>query len=134
MGAPNHVPEEAIRRQYEYMDLIAARNAEKAQLLGCKPRAVAHTFGCQQNFADTERLAGMLSEMGYELTEDVNDAALILYNTCDCARACGVARAWQRRRADPCQKGAPGNGDCVMRLHGAAGTGCGKGQKKLSAR
>ncbi len=82
MGAANHVPEEAIRRQYEYIDLIAAQNAEKAQFLGQKPRAVAHTFGCQQNFADTERLAGMLSEMGYELTEDVNDAALILYNTC----------------------------------------------------
>ena len=76
------VSEEQIRRQYEYMDLIAAQNAEKAQRLGRKPRAVAHTFGCQQNFADTERIAGMLSEMGYELTEDVNEADFILYNTC----------------------------------------------------
>ena len=76
------VPEEQIRRQYEYMDLIAAQNAEKAQRFGRKPRAVAHTFGCQQNFADTERIAGMLSEMGYELTEDVNEADFILYNTC----------------------------------------------------
>lgn len=76
------VPEEQIRRQYEYIDLIAAQNAEKAQHLGRKPRAVAHTFGCQQNFADTEHIAGMLSEMGYELTEDVKEADFILYNTC----------------------------------------------------
>lgn len=82
MSAVNAVPEEQIRRQYEFIDLIAARNAEKAQLLGHKPRAVAHTFGCQQNFADTERIAGMLSEMGYELIDDVNDADFILYNTC----------------------------------------------------
>lgn len=76
------VPEEDIRRQYEYMDWIAARNAEQAQRSGRRPRAMAHTFGCQQNFADTERIAGMLSEMGYEMTEDTGEADLILFNTC----------------------------------------------------
>ena len=82
MRTESTVPEEQIRRQYEYIDLIAARNAERAQRLGRKPRAVAHAFGCQQNFADTEHIAGMLFEMGYELTEDVNEADFILYNTC----------------------------------------------------
>ncbi len=82
MCAAQIVPEEQIQRQYEYMDLIAARNAEQERLSGRKPRAVAHTFGCQQNFADTERLAGMLVEMGYALTDDLNEAGLILYNTC----------------------------------------------------
>ena len=40
------------------------------------------TFGCQMNKADSERMAGILEDMGFEWSEDPNDASLILYNTC----------------------------------------------------
>ena len=40
------------------------------------------TYGCQQNEADSERLAGMLADMGFEKTDDVKEADLILVNTC----------------------------------------------------
>ena len=40
------------------------------------------TFGCQMNKADSERMAGVLENMGYEASEDPNLADLILYNTC----------------------------------------------------
>jgi len=40
------------------------------------------TFGCQMNKADSERMAGILENMGFEWSEDPNDADLILYNTC----------------------------------------------------
>jgi tRNA-2-methylthio-N6-dimethylallyladenosine synthase len=40
------------------------------------------TFGCQMNKADSERMAGILEDMGFEWSEDPNDADLILYNTC----------------------------------------------------
>ena len=40
------------------------------------------TFGCQMNKADSERMAGILDNMGFQFTEDVNHADLILYNTC----------------------------------------------------
>ncbi|NEO32681.1 MAG: tRNA (N6-isopentenyl adenosine(37)-C2)-methylthiotransferase MiaB [Symploca sp. SIO3C6] len=40
------------------------------------------TFGCQMNKADSERMAGILEDMGFEFSEDPNDANLILYNTC----------------------------------------------------
>jgi len=40
------------------------------------------TFGCQMNKADSERMAGILEEMGFEWSEDPNNADLILYNTC----------------------------------------------------
>ena len=40
------------------------------------------TFGCQMNKADSERMAGILEEMGFQFSEDPNDADLILYNTC----------------------------------------------------
>jgi tRNA-2-methylthio-N6-dimethylallyladenosine synthase len=40
------------------------------------------TFGCQMNKADSERMAGVLEEMGYQWTETPDAANLILYNTC----------------------------------------------------
>ncbi|BAQ65489.1 tRNA (N6-isopentenyl adenosine(37)-C2)-methylthiotransferase MiaB [Geminocystis sp. NIES-3709] len=40
------------------------------------------TFGCQMNKADSERMAGILENMGFEFTEDPNNANLIVYNTC----------------------------------------------------
>lgn len=40
------------------------------------------TFGCQMNKADSERMAGILEDMGFEWSEDPNDANVILYNTC----------------------------------------------------
>lgn len=40
------------------------------------------TYGCQMNVHDSEKLAGMLENMGYEKTEDKNEADIILFNTC----------------------------------------------------
>ncbi|MBW4690142.1 MAG: tRNA (N6-isopentenyl adenosine(37)-C2)-methylthiotransferase MiaB [Lyngbya sp. HA4199-MV5] len=40
------------------------------------------TFGCQMNKADSERMAGILETMGFEWSEQPDDADLILYNTC----------------------------------------------------
>ncbi|MBQ9802449.1 MAG: tRNA (N6-isopentenyl adenosine(37)-C2)-methylthiotransferase MiaB [Clostridia bacterium] len=46
------------------------------------PRCFVLTFGCQQNVADSEKLAGMVEEMGYEITATAEEADLILVNTC----------------------------------------------------
>ncbi|GAB4457831.1 MAG: tRNA (N6-isopentenyl adenosine(37)-C2)-methylthiotransferase MiaB [Elainellaceae cyanobacterium] len=40
------------------------------------------TFGCQMNKADSERMAGILQDMGFTWSEDPETADLILYNTC----------------------------------------------------
>lgn len=45
-------------------------------------KAFVKTYGCQQNVSDSEKYKGMLLEMGYQLTEDQNEADLILLNTC----------------------------------------------------
>lgn len=45
-------------------------------------KCFVQTFGCQQNEADSERIAGMAAEMGYSITKDPNDADLIVVNTC----------------------------------------------------
>ena len=46
------------------------------------PLAFVHTYGCQGNVADSERIKGMLREMGYAFTEDREEADLVLFNTC----------------------------------------------------
>ena len=40
------------------------------------------TFGCQMNFHDSERMAGLLEQAGYEPTTDSGDADLVVLNTC----------------------------------------------------
>src|SRR5699024_3861507 len=40
------------------------------------------TYGCQMNAHDTEVMAGILSALGYQATEEINEADVILINTC----------------------------------------------------
>jgi tRNA-2-methylthio-N6-dimethylallyladenosine synthase len=40
------------------------------------------TFGCQMNFHDSERMAGLLEQAGYEATDDDRDADVVVINTC----------------------------------------------------
>ncbi|MBR4726535.1 MAG: tRNA (N6-isopentenyl adenosine(37)-C2)-methylthiotransferase MiaB [Clostridia bacterium] len=73
------VSAEALAQQQSYADLVhAILDAQYARA----PRAFVHTYGCQGNVADGERIKGMLEAMGYALTETVDDADLILFNTC----------------------------------------------------
>lgn len=44
-----------------------------------------YTYGCQMNESDSERLAHQLESVGYVPTEEVNEADLIILNTC-CVR------------------------------------------------
>ena len=67
-----------IARQREFQEkiktLFSARQAH--------PTACVDTFGCQQNVADGQRLMGMLTEMGFALTDKPQEADLVLLNTC----------------------------------------------------
>ena len=49
---------------------------------GRNPLALVHSFGCQQNVSDGERLMGRLAAVGYGFTKDPEEASLIIYNTC----------------------------------------------------
>lgn len=49
---------------------------------GCERHYYIQTFGCQQNVADSEKLAGMCESMGYKKCEDAQQADLIIVNTC----------------------------------------------------
>lgn len=64
----------------EYISKAAAVAAIRAR--GAQPLACTHTYGCQGNVSDGERINGMLAAMGYGFTDDPQQADLILYNTC----------------------------------------------------
>src|SRR5580693_7694850 len=40
------------------------------------------TFGCQMNVHDSERMAGLLEQAGYEATEEAAEADVVVINTC----------------------------------------------------
>lgn len=46
------------------------------------PLAYVHSFGCQQNVNDGEKIRGVLMDVGFGLCENVEQADLILFNTC----------------------------------------------------
>jgi tRNA-2-methylthio-N6-dimethylallyladenosine synthase len=43
---------------------------------------LVETFGCQMNQHDSERMAGLLEQAGYDRTDDDRDADVIVINTC----------------------------------------------------
>ena len=63
-----------------------SRNIEKVKAINAKreqmPLAHVHSFGCQQNVSDGEKIKGMLAQMGYGFTPETAFADLILFNTC----------------------------------------------------
>ena len=67
-----------IEKQIKYIHMIR----ELTQAWSKKPYAYVDTYGCQQNEADSEKLRGMLVEMGYGLTNDENEADIAVVNTC----------------------------------------------------
>ena len=70
---------EAIEEQKQYMKKVKEYHQNK------KLKYMILTMGCQLNENDSEKLSGMLEEMGYEETENQKEADLIVFNTC-CVR------------------------------------------------
>ena len=68
-----------IEKQKQYIQKIKEINQEK------NLKYTILTLGCQLNENDSEKISGMLEEMGYQYTEDFKQADLAIFNTC-CVR------------------------------------------------
>lgn len=68
------IENEKIEEQEIYM--------EKVKELKQGSKYFINTMGCKLNENDSEKMAGMLEKMGYVETDSVNDANLVLFNTC----------------------------------------------------
>lgn len=73
------VSKEEIKKQKEFCEKVIGVISKRYDK---KPLACVITYGCQQNVADSEKIKGMLSEMGYGFTENRFEAKLIIFNTC----------------------------------------------------
>lgn len=72
------IPLEDIYKQKHIMERVRMSHAS----LETAPLAFVDTYGCQQNEADSEKLRGMLTTMGYTLTRQEQEADVIILNTC----------------------------------------------------
>ncbi|HRW61833.1 MAG TPA: tRNA (N6-isopentenyl adenosine(37)-C2)-methylthiotransferase MiaB [Bacteroidales bacterium] len=59
------------------------------------PKLYIETYGCQMNVADSEVVVSVLKDKGYSVTEDINQADVILVNTCS-IRENAEQRVWGR--------------------------------------
>lgn len=62
--------------------LFAQRVRAVTHVFDHRPLACTHSYGCQQNVSDGEKIDGMLAEMGFGFTSSPEKADLVLYNTC----------------------------------------------------
>ena len=82
---PVHVSEEELLRQKEFIRMIRD--------LPHRPMTYhVVTYGCQMNAHDSEKLAGMLEEMGMNQAPTREDADFVIFNTC-CVRDNAERRA-----------------------------------------
>ena len=68
--------------QLEYIEKVKKIVQKKETESGRNLKACVTTFGCQMNAKDSEKFCGILDACGFELTEDEQDADLVLMNTC----------------------------------------------------
>ncbi len=83
-------------------------------------RFFIETFGCQMNVVDSEKAAALLRRLGYEWTDDPEQAEVILLNTCSVRekpeeKVYTRIRQFRRRRRDQVFIGVMG---CVAQLYG----------------
>ena len=71
-----------LELQKQYMEKAVSYVKKLEEELGRKPLCCVTTFGCQMNARDSEKLAGILLQVGYEMTENEEAADFVIYNTC----------------------------------------------------
>ena len=68
-----------IGNQRDFIEKVSKLNAGK------NLKYTIYTMGCQLNENDSEKICGMLESMQYTKTENIDEADIIIYNTC-CVR------------------------------------------------
>ena len=77
----NEIPADETARQYYYIEKTKAYVEAKSTELGRPLTFCVTTFGCQMNARDSEKLCGILKNLGYvEAAEE--EADFVIFNTC----------------------------------------------------
>ncbi len=78
LSAPENEPD----RQYYFIGLLKEKVKKMTEELGRKPTFCVVTFGCQMNARDSEKLVGILTQIGYEDNGEDEKSDLVIFNTC----------------------------------------------------
>ena len=63
-------------RQGEVLD------SKRAEVSSASKKLYIESYGCQMNFSDSEVVASIMSKKGYNTTRNIDDADVVLINTC----------------------------------------------------
>ncbi len=74
-------PQKEPDRQYYYIAKARQYVQEKSRKKGRPLTFCVNTFGCQMNARDSEKLIGILEQIGY-VKKETEDANFVIYNTC----------------------------------------------------
>ena len=75
-------PMQEPERQYYFIKKAQEIVRKKSEEFGRPLYACIQTFGCQMNARDSEKLLGILTQIGYVPTDNEEDADFVIYNTC----------------------------------------------------
>ena len=79
------------------------------------------TFGCQMNEHDSEKMAGLLKAEGYHESDRLEDASLILINTCSIREKAEQKFYSEIGKLRKLKEINPNSEDSRIRLHSPAG-------------
>ena len=75
-------PTEEPERQYYFIDRARKHLEEQKKEAGRPLTFCVTTFGCQMNARDSEKLSGILEQIGYVQEPEEEKADFVIYNTC----------------------------------------------------
>ena len=98
----------------------SAPAVESAIQLHASRRVYIETYGCQMNVSDSELLAGILVQNGYETADGLEDADVVLLNTCAIRENAETKVLNRLKQLNHRKRLQPNLILVCLRLHGAA--------------
>ena len=78
----SNMPINETERQFYFIELLKKKIEEQSKLLGRSLTCHVTTFGCQMNARDSEKLLGILKEVGFIEIDNEEEADFTIFNTC----------------------------------------------------
>lgn len=124
-------PQEEPDRQYYYIAKARQYVQEKSRKKGRPLTFCVNTFGCQMNARDSEKLIGILEQIGY-VKKETEDADFVIYNTCTVRENANNKVYGRLGYLHSQKKKESGYDDRALWLHDAGAGSCRKDTDKLS--
>ena len=110
----NHTTEKIIEEDKQGSALILDGDSTNSRKL------YIESYGCQMNFSDSEIVASILAKEGFNTTNELNEADLVLVNTCSIREKAEQTVRKRLEKFNAVKKDQPRNESWGSRLYGRA--------------